>query len=79
MVMVPTRSGKPGKMGEHFPVREGLGNLTKTGKVREFYQKYQKNKKLYWKIKKIKVRETCQPVIVKTLQVLYHTLNKKEL
>ena len=25
-----------------------------------------------------KVREICQPVIVKTLQIWYHTLNKKE-
>ena len=25
-----------------------------------------------------KVREICQPVIVKTLQIWYHTLNKKK-
>ena len=44
--MVPTRTGKPGKAGEHFPV----------GKVREFYPKYWKNKKkLYWKIGKKKI------------------------
>ena len=69
--MVPTgtgNQGKPGKMGRHFPVRE----FVKTGKVREFYSKY-------WKIEKNtgKVREICQPVIVKTLQIWYHTLNKR--
>ena len=32
---VPTRTGKPGKMGRHFPVREKSGNLDQTGKVRE--------------------------------------------
>ena len=31
---------KPGKTGEHFPVREKSGNFAKTGKVREFYPKY---------------------------------------
>ena len=49
-------------------------------KVREVYSKYWKNwKKLYWKIEKNtgKVREICQSVIVKTLQIRYHTLNKK--
>ena len=42
---------------------EKSGNFTQnTGKIR---------KKLYWKIEKIleKVREICQPVIVKTLQI----------
>ena len=72
--MVPTgtgNQGKPGKMGRHFPVRKKSGNFVKTGKVREFYSKYWKNwKKLHWKIEKNtgKVREICQPVIVKTLQ-----------
>ena len=83
--MVPTRTGnqgKPGKMERHFPVREKSGNFVKTGKVREFYSKYLKNqkKKLHWKIEKKKntgkVREICQPVIVKTLQIWYH--NKKK-
>ena len=32
---VPTRTGKPGKMGKHFPVREKSGNFEQTGKVRE--------------------------------------------
>ena len=35
---VPTRAGKtgkPGKMGKHFPVREKSGNFEQTGKVRE--------------------------------------------
>ena len=30
---VPTRTGKPGKMGRHFPVREKSGNFDETGKV----------------------------------------------
>ena len=50
---------------------EKSGNFTQnTGKI---------GKKLYWKIEKNtgKVREICQPVIEKTLQVWYHTLNKK--
>ena len=65
--MVPTGTGKRGKMERHFPVRE-------------FYSKYWKNQKnLYWKTEKNtgKVREICQPVIVKTLQIWYQTLNKK--
>ena len=32
---VPTRTGKPGKMGRHFPDREKSGNFEQTGKVRE--------------------------------------------
>ena len=39
---VPTRTGKPGKMGRHFPVREKSGNFEQTGKVRENYTKYWK-------------------------------------
>ena len=37
-------------------------------------------RKLYWKIEKNtgKVGEICQPVIVKTLKIWYHTLNKNE-
>ena len=35
---VPTRTGKPGKMGRHFPVRGKSGNFDQTGKVREFCQ-----------------------------------------
>ena len=34
-VRVPTWTGKPGKMGKHFPVREKSGNFDETGKVRE--------------------------------------------
>ena len=65
--------------------RENLENgkaFSSQGKVREFYSKYWKNqKKLYWKIEKNsgKVREIYQPVIVKMLQIWYHTLNKKKL
>ena len=86
--MVPTgteNQGKPGKMRRHFPVREKSGNFVKTGNVREnsgeFYSRYRKNQeKLYWKIEKNtgKVRETCQLIIVKTLQIWYYTLNKKK-
>ena len=39
---VPTRTGKPGKMGRHFPVREKSGNFKQTGKVRENHTKYWK-------------------------------------
>ena len=35
MTRVPTQTGKPGKMGRHFPVREKSGNFEQTGKVRE--------------------------------------------
>ena len=40
---VPTRTGKPGKMGRHFPVREKSGNFKQTGKVRENHTKYGKS------------------------------------
>ena len=42
IVRVPTRTGKPGKMGRHFPVREKSGNFEQTGKVRENHTKYWK-------------------------------------
>ena len=42
MFRVPTRTGKPGKMGRHFPVREKSGNFEQTGKVRENHTKYWK-------------------------------------
>ena len=61
------KTGKPGKMGRHFPVREKSRNSVKTGKVGEFYSKYWKNqKKLNWKTENNtgKVQEICQPVIV---------------
>ena len=62
--MVPTRTGKPGKMGDHFPVREKSGNFAKTGKVGEFYPKYwEKKKKYVGKFLKImQVSDICQPV-----------------
>ena len=41
-IRVPTRTGKPGKMGRHFPVREKSGNFEQTGKVRENHTKYWK-------------------------------------
>ena len=46
---VPTRTGKtgkPGKMERHFPVREKSGNFEQTGKVRE---KVRENHTKYWK------------------------------
>ena len=39
---VPTRTGKPRKMGRHFPVREKSGNFEQTGKVRKNHTKYWK-------------------------------------
>ena len=42
ILRVPTWTGKPGKMGRHFPVREKSGNLEQTGKVRENHTKYWK-------------------------------------
>ena len=35
VLRVPTRTGKPGKMGRHFPVGEKSGNFEQTGKVGE--------------------------------------------
>ena len=43
---VPTRTGKPGKMGRHFPDRENSWNCEETGKVRENHTKYWKT----WRI-----------------------------
>ena len=40
---VPTQTGKPGKMGRHFPAREKSGNFEQSGKVRENHTKYWKN------------------------------------
>ena len=37
--MVPTWTGKPGKMRKLFPVRKKSGNFEQTGKVREFCPK----------------------------------------
>ena len=46
-VRVPTRTGKPGKMGRHFPVREKSGNFKQTGKVRENHTKYWKTQGIW--------------------------------
>ena len=48
--MVPTRTGKPGKMRKLFPVREKSGNFEQTEKVREFWAKYWKNEGILPKI-----------------------------
>ena len=56
------------------------GIFAKTGKVWEFYPKYWKIKKNYnVKLEKNtgKVGTICQPVIVTTLQIWYHTSNNK--
>ena len=42
MSRVPTRTGKPEKMGRHFPVREKSGKFEQTGKVRDNHTKYWK-------------------------------------
>ena len=39
---VPTQTGKPGKMGRHFPVKKKSGNFELTWKVRENHTKYWK-------------------------------------
>ena len=75
-IMVPTgtgNQGKPGKMRRHFPVREFSQDWRSQGILLKILEK------LYWKIEMDtgKVREICQLVIVKTLQIWYHTLNKK--
>ena len=90
--MVPTRTGKPGKIhGSHRDWKSGKTwkngkAFASQGKVREFCQDWKSQgillkilEKLHWKIKKNagKVREIGQPVIVKTLQIWYYTLNKK--
>ena len=52
---VPTwtgKTGKPGKMGRHFPVREKSGNFEQTGKVRENHTKY-------WKTEEISEKFIC--------------------
>ena len=43
ILRVPTQTGKPGKMGRHFPVREKAGYFEQTGKVRENHTNYLKN------------------------------------
>ena len=58
-------------MGRHFPVREKSGNFSQNpGKIR---------KKLYWKIEKkyCKSQENLSASNGETLQIWYHTLNKK--
>ena len=41
-IRVPMRTGRPGKMGRHFPVREKSGNFEQTGKIMENHTKYWK-------------------------------------
>ena len=66
--------------GKAFSSQGILSRLEKSGKSQGILLKIlEKLEKIYWKIEKNtgKVREICQPVIVKTLQIWYHTLNKK--
>ena len=49
---VTTRTGKPGKMGRHFPVGEKSGNFEQTGKVGENHTKY-------WKSLGISISDKC--------------------
>ena len=67
----PPGLGKPGKMGDEFPVREKSGNFAKTRKFKEFYPKHWKNQEIltlkngnkYWKsegnlaVRKVKTME----------------------
>ena len=46
--MVPTPTGKPGKTGEHFPVRESQGILLRLEKSGNFTQILEKSEKC-WK------------------------------
>ena len=66
-VRVPTRTGKPGKMGRHFPVREKLGNFEQTGKFRENHTKY-------WKIQGILDRYIICYFLVIFKCTMYHLL-----
>ena len=77
--MVSTGTGKQENLEKWKGIFQS-GNFVKTGKVMEFTQNTGKIKKLYWKFEKNtgKVREICQPVEVKTLQIWYHTLNEKK-
>ena len=81
--MVPPRTGnqgKPGKWEGIFQSGKSQGILSRLEKSGNFTQNTGKIGKNYTgKLKRIleKVREICQPVIVKTLQIWYHTLNKK--
>ena len=73
--MVPTWTGK--NLGRAFSRQGNLLRLEKSGNFTQNTGKIKK--KLHWKISKNtgKVREICWPVIAKTLQIWYHTLNIK--
>ena len=78
--MVPTSTGKPGKWEGIFQSGKSQGILSRLEKSENFTQNTRKIRKNYTgKLKKIleKVSEICQSEIVKTLQIWYHTLNKK--
>ena len=59
-------------MGEYFPVREESRNLAKSGKVKGILPKILENQKNYTG----KDGKICQPVIVKTPEMWYHTSKK---
>ena len=50
---VQTGTGKPGKMGEYFPVREKLGNLFRLKKSRNFTP----NTGKVWKMNKLQTKK----------------------
>ena len=66
---------------EHLPVREKSANFAKTGKVEESYPNTGKIRKNYTgKLKNSgKFSKIGEPVMVKTLEILYHILNKKRI
>ena len=74
------KSGKTWKNAKAFSSQGKVRVFCQDWKSQGILLKIWKNqKKLYWKIEKNtgKVREICQPVLVKTLEIWYHTLNKK--
>ena len=73
-------SGKTWKNGKAFSSQGKVREICQDWKSQGILLKVLENqKKLYWKIEKNtgKVKEICQLVIVKTLQIWYHTLSKK--
>ena len=71
---VPTRTGKPGKMVRHFPVREKSGNFDQTGKVREKSGKITQNT---GKLREFQTNILCHSsVTAKLICVLFAKFDK---
>ena len=67
---VPTRTGKSGKMGRHFPAREKSWNFEQIGKVREITQNT-------GKLRKFQTNVICYfLVIAKWICVLFATFDQ---